>query len=346
MNKQHLQALYHFADQYGVPRNIAYALIRQESGGNPNARSPVGAEGYTQLMPGTAKGLGVNPRDPIDNLRGGMMYLGHLIKSFGGNIRMALAGYNAGPGAVKRYGGIPPYAETQNYVKRVLAMAGPGQNNHQFTKNRLLAVNAGLHTPTIGAQSPRLAAALEMAAPSQATQSILGRLGGTAERVAAAASAPIPLPASRTGGGQGANLPGTNTMMPLPQAVGRGGKILIAPGADRAGVRSSKTILGMATKISGIYGKPLKVGTGTQHNQYVAGTHNESDHWTGHAVDIPMSGKALTRLGQAALIAAGADPKWARKQTGGVFNIGGYNILFNTKVGGNHFNHLHVGEGH
>src|SRR5262245_3425240 len=122
-NRRHLQALYQFADQFGVPRNIAFALVRQESGGNPNARSPVVAVGYTQLMPGTARGWGLNPADPIQNLKGGMKYLGNLIHQFKGNIRMALAAYNAGPGAVQRYGGIPPYTETQNYVRRIMGMA-------------------------------------------------------------------------------------------------------------------------------------------------------------------------------------------------------------------------------
>jgi cell wall-associated NlpC family hydrolase len=223
VNRQHVQALYHFADQYGVPRNIALALVRQESGGRPNARSPVGAEGYTQLMPGTAKGLGVNPRDPIDNLRGGMMYLGHLLQSFHGNMRYALAAYNAGPGAVRRYNGIPPYMETQNYVKNILAMAGPGQNNKQFTTSRLNAINNGLaQNSRIGALNPRLSDALAMASPTEASQSILGRLGGTAARASEAASAPIPLPASATGGGQGIpQLPGTHTLMPRVQIQGK-----------------------------------------------------------------------------------------------------------------------------
>ena len=118
MNPAHRKAALQFADQYGIPRGIFMALIRQESGGNPRAVSPAGAVGYAQLMPATARGLGVNPRDPIQNLRGGAKYLAAQKRKFG-SWELALAAYNAGPGAVQKYGGIPPYSETQNYVRRI-----------------------------------------------------------------------------------------------------------------------------------------------------------------------------------------------------------------------------------
>lgn len=338
MNPQHGRYLRQFAAQYGVPWSIAQALIRQESGGNPNARSPAGAIGYGQLMPGTARGLGVNPHNPIENLRGSMMYLGHLIHSFGGNIRYALAAYNAGPGAVKRFGGIPPYAETQNYVKSILAMAGPGQNNRQFTTRRLAAVNAGLGSQ---AGAPDLQRALALAQPTEADQSILGRLGGTAARAALAASAPIPLPASATGGGRGSPLPMPGSMtLPAPSQFGN---VVVAPGANRPGVGLHGDILSFAHHVAGVFGQKLRITTGTQHNQFVLGTRRQSAHWTGEAADIAAKGARLTRLGQAALIAAGADPRWARKQRGGLFNIGGFQVIFNSMEGGNHYNHLHIG---
>lgn len=108
-----------FEAQFGIPQGLYVALIRQESGGNPNARSPVGAMGYAQLMPATAKGLGVNPADPIQNLKGGAMYLSQQLKKYNGDVTRALAAYNAGPGAVDKYNGVPPYRETQNYIKKV-----------------------------------------------------------------------------------------------------------------------------------------------------------------------------------------------------------------------------------
>ena len=116
-------------------------------------------------------------------------------------------------------------------------------------------------------------------------------------------------------------------------------------GMDRSGMKTNPAVFQSVARIAQIYGKPLQIGTGSNHNEYVKGTNRRSDHWFGEAADIPMAGKELTRLGQDALIMAGMSPAEARKQTGGVFNVGGYNILFNTTVGGNHYNHLHVGLG-
>jgi hypothetical protein len=111
------------ANRYGVPINLAFALITQESGGNQGAVSPKGATGIMQLMPGTAKELGVDPTDPYQNVEGGMRYLAQQYERFG-TWPLALAAYNAGPGAVQKYGGIPPFAETQNYVPAILNRAG------------------------------------------------------------------------------------------------------------------------------------------------------------------------------------------------------------------------------
>ncbi len=112
------------ARQHGVDEAIVRAIIHAESAFNPNALSRVGAQGLMQLMPGTAREVGVsNAFDPVQNIGGGVRYLAMLLKRFNGNLTLAAAGYNAGPGAVDKYKGVPPYSETRRYVERVAVLA-------------------------------------------------------------------------------------------------------------------------------------------------------------------------------------------------------------------------------
>jgi len=106
------------ADRQGVPREFINAIIQIESSGGINVGpSKAGARGPMQLMPDTAKGLGVNIDDPMDNIRGGVRYYKQQLKKFGDPV-IAAAAYNAGPGNVRKYGGIPPFAETRDYAKK------------------------------------------------------------------------------------------------------------------------------------------------------------------------------------------------------------------------------------
>ncbi len=119
------------AQRNGVDPAILHGLIQQESGFDPNSQSSAGASGLTQLMPGTASSLGVaNPLNPAESIEGGARYLSQMMAKFGGNTSEALAAYNAGPGAVSQYGGVPPYAETQSYVTKVLGYAESYRREH------------------------------------------------------------------------------------------------------------------------------------------------------------------------------------------------------------------------
>ncbi|CAM3044283.1 lytic transglycosylase domain-containing protein [Sporolactobacillus spathodeae] len=109
------------ASKYGVDPSLIRSVMETESGGNKEAVSATGAQGLMQLMPATARALGVsNSFDPVQNIEGGTKYLKHLLNEFQGNTRLALAAYNAGSGSVRKYGGVPPYSETVAYVDKVM----------------------------------------------------------------------------------------------------------------------------------------------------------------------------------------------------------------------------------
>lgn len=125
----------------------------------------------------------------------------------------------------------------------------------------------------------------------------------------------------------------------------RGGvRVRMSPGADRSGVPTIdavKVFLSHVGELAGI--RSITVGTGSNHPQYTTNG-NVSNHWNGHAADVPASGKTLTRLGRAALVAAGMPREQAMRANGDIYNVGPWQIIFNTDLGGGHWDHLHVGK--
>lgn len=318
----------------GVPVRIMKTLLGSGERSAQSSVSPAGATGRAQLMPGTARNLErrykINTRTEFGNVLGGAYYLAEQKRNFG-SWRLAFAAYNAGPNAVIEHHGVPPYRETQDYVRRMMTALGAAPGGGE--------VSTGLGVPPPGPQQP---AQLDPGALAQGRlQDIASgqgfqpteQLGETAAAITQAAQNP----SSITG------VPATGDTGITP--TGDWQKFVhLGPGADRAGVATNEPVLQFVGELGIRYGRRLTIATGTNHNQFVKGRPgHESDHWQGNAADISMSGARLTRLGRAALVLAGMPAAEARKARGGVYNVGRYQIIFNTNSGGNHWNHLHVG---
>lgn len=180
------------AKRTGISPALLSALVQAESGGNSKAVSSAGAQGLTQLMPGTASGLGVkNSFDPMQNLMGGAKYLKDQLKRFGGNESLALAAYNAGPGAVEKAGNtIPKIPETQAYVKRVLALEQSYKANGLGDMGTMDSTNVPVPAGITPGDTPfkaetTMALLTQLLQPSEIAKSIMSKAGPMSEKMAA-----------------------------------------------------------------------------------------------------------------------------------------------------------------
>lgn len=170
------------ADRFGISSRLLKAVAKAESNFNPRAVSHAGAMGVMQLMPGTAKNLGVtDPYDARQNIMGGAKYLKENLDRFG-DVRLALAAYNAGPNSVQKYGGVPPYSETQNYVKKIMADLGSGDaiyaNRTVNTGGRQSASTAAQLYALSGLGSASRLGNLDSSGAGSKSSSSLSGLGG------------------------------------------------------------------------------------------------------------------------------------------------------------------------
>ncbi len=338
------------AKQAGIPYKLLIAVLGQEGGQDEDGdwnTSPKGARGPAQLMPGTAKALeqrypGLNTSTSYGNLLGGAYYLAEQKRAFK-HWDLALAAYNAGPGAVKEYGGIPPYEETQNYVRNIMAKVGVlggkvpsragGKSSSSPAGPSLSPAVPGPVLPSITPADVALQGVRDIAEgdwnPTRALQGLQEAQEASERAMQVQAGAP----ASGQRGGTPAARQSTQAVNPskwvrVPKPAGQ----WPGPGQE---------ILSFAAAIAKQSGRPIDAWDTSTHSRMTV-NNNVSAHTTGDALDIPASGAKLLRLGRIALMQAGMPRREAMKQKGGLYNIGGKQIIFNTQIGGDHTDHLHI----
>lgn len=319
------------AKKAGVPVRLYRILINRGERSGANAVSPMGATGRAQLMPGTARALEqrykINTRTGYGNLLGGAYYLKEQLDRFG-SVRLAVAAYNAGPGAVEKYGGIPPYKETQDYVARIVRALGKDVN----AKIEGGEVSTGPAEPPSIQPDTRELALGNLQDIGEGDFSATESLGQLAKLAQTAKQAAADTPA------------GPRVRAPQPAQDVDPGKWVIIPKPGGRGPQAGPAIISFAAQIAQDFGKPLTAFDNTLHSKYTVNG-NVSAHSTGHALDLAARGAKLKRLGYLALLRAGMPKAEALKASrkGGLFNVGNYQIIFATQIGGDHSDHLHVG---
>jgi hypothetical protein len=370
---QYRRATRRAARQYDLP--FFYRQIQRESHFQ-DIPSPAGAQGPAQLMPATARSLGVNPHGKRSIWAAARLMRGYVDKY---GVEGALRAYNAGPGAIQASHG---YAETNAYVRDILRGGNGGTSRGAGGTSGAAGVPGTPGTP--GTLVPGVSGAQNQPQGSEGILKLLQALqgqqqapaGGTLQPPKATAGPAMPqgyqppqsgggpapkvdtnalLESIRTVGGDvqlpagspATTIPGTpgTAGLAAPMGVsGRGGRVVVAPGANYPGQPLHRDVLQFARKVSALSGQTLRIATGTHHPRLtINGT--VSDHARGEAADIPATGSNLVKLGRAALIAAGMSPAQARKAKGGGYNVGGWQIIFATNAPGwgDHTTHLHIG---
>lgn len=339
----------YYAKKYGVPVKLAYALQGKESGGRDDATSPKNAVGRLQIhLPSHPNVTEAQARDPDFNYDYGMKLLAGHKKEFG-SWRLALAAYNAGAGAVRKYGGVPPYRETRDYVATILRNAGVLTSTATGAARAIApsqtsssgGAQDALSTPTpVGRGLPDLQEATRMGLedlrsgeynPTKA----LGDLASTA-RAAAPPEAPVeaePL----------LEAPSVGTSSPASGDDWR--KWVVDPRGQRSGPSQphQEYVLEAVGRLGRRAGKKL-TPWGNESHSLTTVDGNLSDHGDGAAADIPARGAELRRLGYLALLEAGMSKKEALKaaRKGGLYNVNGWQVIFATQIGGDHSDHVHV----
>lgn len=310
------------AERHGVDPDVFERQIEAESNFSPTAGSSAGARGIAQFMPATARSFGVNLNDGrvSDDLDGAARMMRKALKDNGGDYKKALSVYNSG-----RPDGYLHFAETRAYVQKILSGQTPRPLVDPVVKVRTTATTAppAASVDTVEARAGLLKQYL---ATRGQPGSLLGLAGGlNALDSAAAAPSPMVPVVSRPGA--------------VPRPAGSGTGVFKTTGPNPK--RLKPVLVSFARSVAAEFGEPLTGSDGTGHSRLTVNG-NVSQHTTGNATDIPATGKRLIRMGQAALIAAGMPREQARQQTGGLYNVNGHQIIFNTHEGGDHTDHLHI----
>lgn len=340
------------ARKYGVPTSMFLRQMGLESGFKGGQTSPKGAQGYAQIMPGTAKAWGVrNPNDPNEAYDAAAKHM-RIYYDKHGSWEAALRAYNAGEGAIKRSYG---FAETNNYVRSILKGGSTkGGTPPQSGTDRSILVPRGpiktklVDTGTKTDTNAALMAALERHAAhpgSSLAKLALDRIGSGQYDVQTHQRVRVPgvqAGATRVRLGSGATVTTSR------------GAYSVDPNANRPGTKLAGTLTHFLSLVSGHYGSTVEVGTGTNHNRMTVNG-RVSDHFDGHAADIPANANTTAgrrkgdAIAYAAFRAAGVPEAKARlwSRNGGLYNVT-YNghrvqIIWKTNEGGNHFTHVHIG---